>query len=139
MAVNSILIDSNGYSAFKRRAADALDIVQNCDRIGVSVVVLGELLHGFQLASRERQNRSDLEEFLRSPLVEIVPVGESVAERYATLKTQLRRLGKPIPINDLWIAATAVELGFAVFTLDAHFRHVPGLKVVMKMTDLGAI
>jgi tRNA(fMet)-specific endonuclease VapC len=69
VAVISILIDSNAYSAFKRRNGDALSIIQNADRIGLSVIVLGELLHGFQLGRHEQRNREELLEFLKSPCV----------------------------------------------------------------------
>jgi predicted nucleic acid-binding protein len=136
VAVISILINSNAYSAFKRRNGDALSIIQTADRIGLSVIVLGELLHGFQLGRHEQRNRDELLEFLKSPCVEVVPIDRPVAERYARLRTQLRAIGKPIPTNDVWFAATALELGFAVYTLDAHFQVVSGLRVVAKLADL---
>ena len=134
MAVKPVLIDSNAYTAFKRSDPDAVAIVQN-SVIRVSVIVLGELLHGFQLGSREQRNRDELSEFLASPWVSLVPVDQAVAERYAALKTQLRTLGKPIPMNDLWIAATAMAHGFDVYSLDAHMKVVPGLTVGTKLAD----
>jgi tRNA(fMet)-specific endonuclease VapC len=102
----------------------------------MSVIVFGELLHGFQFGAREQWNRGKLAEFIQSPGVELVPIGQSVAQRYGTLKTQRRRLGRPIPTNDIWIAATAIERDYAVHSYDAHFRAVPGLRVVTTPSDL---
>ncbi len=54
-------------------------------------------------------------------------VSAPVSHRYAEVHRALRRAGRPIPTNDLWIAAIAVEHGLVLYTRDAHFAHVPGL------------
>lgn len=122
-----ILLDTNAYVAFKRGDPAALEVVRMADRIGVSAVVLGELLAGFVGGSQEERNRLELAELLRSPRVDFMPVGRETGDYYAVSFQSLRRRGKPIPTNDLWIAATALERGYAVFTYDEHFRHVEGL------------
>jgi tRNA(fMet)-specific endonuclease VapC len=67
--------------------------------------------------------------FLESPRVMVLAVSEATADFYARVYRALKRKGKPIPVNDLWIAATALQHGFAVYTYDQHFREVEGLIV----------
>lgn len=60
---------------------------------------------------------------------EVIDISVSVSERYGDLKQQLRAVGKPIPDNDLWIAATAIEHHLVLVTRDKHFELIPGLTV----------
>lgn len=83
----------------------------------------------FELGSRRERNRAELEEFLRSPRVGIAPLVEATAERYARILAYLLRSGRPIPTNDLWIAASAMEHGVVLLTADAHFLQVPQIVV----------
>jgi predicted nucleic acid-binding protein len=131
-----ILIDTNAYAAVHRGDAEAEKIVARSPRIGISAVALGEILAGIRIGAREQHNRADLSQFLSSRRVELLLVDEPIAERYAEIMAQLRAAGRPIPTNDVWIAATAMEHGFAVHSYDAHFRAVPGLNVVTKLADL---
>lgn len=122
-----ILLDTNAYAAFKRGEPGALDIVQTADTLGLSTVVLGELLGGFALGARAERNRRELTAFLESPRVKVLAVSETTAEFYASVFAALRRKGQPIPTNDLWVAATALEHGLGLFTYDRHFQTVDGL------------
>ena len=122
-----ILFDTNAYAAFKRGDPGAAEVVRLADRIGMNTVVLGELLAGFSGGSHEERNRRELAEFLRSPRVEMLPLGSGTAEHYARAFQALRRKGRPIPTNDLWIAASALEHGYAVYTHDEHFQVIEGL------------
>jgi tRNA(fMet)-specific endonuclease VapC len=134
--VTPILIDTNAYAAVHRGDANAEAIVLRSPRIGVSIVVLGEILAGIRAGTRQRQNRDELSRFLASRRVELLLLDEPIAERYANIMAQLRAAGKPIPTNDIWIAASALEHGFAVYSYDRHFQVVPGLQVVTKPADL---
>jgi predicted nucleic acid-binding protein len=127
VAVMRIHIDTNIYSAALRGDRKVVDLLQSAASISISAIVIGELLTGFRLGSREKKNRSLLNRFLDSPRVEIVDITEEVAEHYAYLHLQLRRLGRPIPANDIWIAAAAMSQGTPLATLDAHFQYIPGL------------
>lgn len=133
--MKSILVDTNAYAAFKRGDVEALAIVRAADAIGISAVVLGELLSGFALGAREADNRRELSEFLASPRVSLLPVTEDTAGFYARVYQGLRRKGKPIPTNDLWIAATALQHGFAVFSYDRHFAEIDGLLTGQQLAD----
>lgn len=122
-----ILIDTNAYAAFKRNDPIALEVVRSSEHIGLNMVVLGELYSGFKGGSREARNRKELAQFLDSPRVETILIDEETAEFYAKIFWDLMKKGKPIPGNDLWVAASAMRHGLALFTYDNHFRSIDGL------------
>lgn len=82
------------------------------------------------------RNRRELSLFLASPRVSSVPLTLATAEFYAAMYGGLRRKGRPIPTNDLWIAAGAFEHGVPLLTRDDHFHHVDGLLVASGADDL---
>ncbi len=124
-----VLIDTITYTAFKRNRADIVEAFRNLDFIGIDVTVLGELLSGFAAGRIARRNRKELEQFINNPRVKILNHNINTAEFYAQLYKNLRAKGKPIPTNDMWIAATALQHGLAVFSLDSHFKEISGLAV----------
>ena len=95
-----------------------------------SSIVAGELLHGFRCGTRFERNLDDLRAFLDSPYVQFVPVGWTTADRFGRIAAALRRRGTPIPTNDVWIAAHAMETGADLVSFDAHFEQVDGLALV---------
>ena len=135
MAIREILIDTNAYAAFKRNAPDAVEIVRRVPLIVVNSIVLGELLSGFAVGSREAINKHELNLFLSSPRVKQVSIDNSTAEHYATVYRELRKKGHPIPTNDLWIAASAFQHNLAVFTYDNHFQAIDGLIAGNQLSD----
>lgn len=122
-----ILLDTNEYGAFKRNDPVAIGIIRSVEYIGLSVVVLGELLGGFKGGSREEKNIEELNEFMDSPRVHLLQIDEETAECYAMLYWDLKEKGTPIPSNDMWIAAAALRHGLSLFTLDEHFNNINGL------------
>jgi len=133
--LNAILLDTNAYVAFKRGHPEALKILQRAPRIAVNSVVLGELLSGFAVGTRTEANRRELEEFLSSPRVDVLAITQRTSEHYAAIFLALKTAGTPIPTNDLWIAASALEHGLNLFSYDAHFHAVQGLRVGMSLSD----
>jgi predicted nucleic acid-binding protein len=99
------------------------------------VTVLGELLAGFAAGSRQQENRSDLTRFLESPRVRSVTFGTTTADFYGLVYAALRKQGHPIPTNDMWIAASCLEHGVALVTLDDHFQYVGGLRVGSRLEN----
>ena len=138
MEVNPILIDTNAYVAFKRGQTRAIEIFQHAPAIAVSTVVLGELLSGFAMGTREKANRKELAEFLASPRVTVLPIDHATAEHYAIVYAGLRKVGTPIPTNDIWIAASALSHRLDLFSHDEHFRTVEGLRVGASLAELQA-
>jgi predicted nucleic acid-binding protein len=126
-----ILLDTSGYAAFRRGRDEVCSLIQRADEICLTPVVLGELLAGFFLGAHRQRNQRDLAIFLASERVAILRVDEDTAERYAVILTGLRNAGTPIPTNDIWIAASAMQHGLRVVTTDAHFQRVPQV-----LTDL---
>jgi predicted nucleic acid-binding protein len=121
------LIDTNCYVAFKREQQSVVDLLRQVEYIGMCTVVLGELLAGFRCGSREAENRREMYQFMDSPRVEVLNVDEETADFYAGVFRALKEKGRPIPTNDLWIAAVTLRHGLALATLDEHFRHIDGL------------
>lgn len=122
--MSRLTLDTSAYSAFKRNHADVVRHLRRAHEILVPTIVLGELLGGFEAGGRARRNRDELRLFLESPRVRLVSITAETAERYAVIYASLRVSGNPIPTNDLWIAASTMEHGTELVTLDRDFRHV---------------
>ena len=131
-----VLIDTNAFSAIKRGNADIIEIIQYADMIGMSPVVIGELLFGYDNGSHAKQNRQELQKFLESPRVKVFPILSETAHYFSQITLSLKRKGKPIPTNDVWIAAQAMEHGFVVCTFDKHFQKIDGLIVASSVSEL---
>jgi predicted nucleic acid-binding protein len=122
-----IIVDTNLYAGFKRSDTAALHLLRRADVVCINTVILGELLAGFRCGSREEQNRLELDQFLDSPRVNVLPLDEDTAEFYAQVFQELKQKGRSIPSNDLWLAASALQHGLALATFDDHFSHISGL------------
>lgn len=127
--MRKILLDTNAYTAFKIGNPEIVTILQHADIIGMSVVVLAELNSGFLAGSKYEKNVGELNAFLKSPRLRIFPVDESTVAFYAKIYATLRKKGTPIPTNDLWIAATALQQGCKLCSFDKHFLAIENLIV----------
>ncbi len=125
-----LLIDTNIYSHAFRGDGEVIEILRKVDEIGFSVISIGELLSGFRGGKREKENLAELEEFLDSPRVVVYPVDDETAQFYASVLEGLRKTGKPVPTNDIWISATAFQRGLKLYTKDIHFKYISGLTLV---------
>lgn len=119
-----VMFDTSAYSAFMRGHPEIKQAVQEADAIYLNPIVLGELEAGFLRGSRIRKNKRELDAFMASPRVGILPIDEATSVRYAVILDSLWRAGTPIPTNDMWIAATAMEYGLQVLTTDDHYLKV---------------
>ena len=124
-----VLVDTSAYSAFMRGHPELKLALQRAEEICLSPIVLGELQSGFRRGRHQARNEKELEEFLDAPRVELIPILDSTAVRYAEILSYLRRAGTPLPTNDVWIAASAMEHGLRVVTPDKHFQEVPQILV----------
>jgi tRNA(fMet)-specific endonuclease VapC len=131
-----LVLDTSAYSHFRAGHPRVLDLVAAAEVVLLPVIVIGELEAGFALGRRERENLVLLAEFLREPFVSVLPVTPSVARHYARLFAGLRRAGTPIPINDVWIAATTLDCGGHLLTFDGDFNNLPSLdRTVVPVPD----
>jgi tRNA(fMet)-specific endonuclease VapC len=130
MGMRQMLIDTNIYSYALKGDGDVFEVLRKTDEIGFSVISIGELLSGFKGGGREQKNREELEMFLDSSRVVVYSVNEDTSEFYAEIFNNLSRIGRPIPTNDIWIAAVAFQNGLKLFTKDTHFKAIAGLSLV---------
>jgi len=128
-----IILDTNFYAAFKKNDATAVSLLRRADYVGVNTVILGELLAGFRCGSREDLNRQELDDFIDSPRVDVLPIDDETAEFYAQVFHELKQKGRPIPSNDLWLAASALQHGLALATFDDHFSNISGLLLTQRV------
>jgi len=124
------MVDTCMYSDAMRGDTQACDMLRSAESILLCPIVLGELHAGFLRGKHCDQNEATLLEFMRSPRVKAVVLSPDTSIFFARILTDMRRLGRPIPSNDLWIAASAMENGAAVATYDKHFQSVPGLLTI---------
>jgi tRNA(fMet)-specific endonuclease VapC len=129
--MSRLTLDTSAYSAFKRNHLYVVQRLRRAREILIPTIVLGELLAGFDAGGRSRRNRDELRLFLGSPRVRLASITGDTAERYALIYASLRAAGNPIPTNDLWIAASTMEHGTELVTLDGDFRHVAQILVTV--------
>ena len=127
--MKKILLDTNAYTRLLAGAEEVLDVVAAAEIVYMSVFVLGELYAGFIGGSKEEENRETLRRFLLKPAVKILNATSETSEVFGLLKSNLRKAGAPIPINDVWIASHGVETGSTVISFDKHFTKIAGLRL----------
>ncbi len=121
-----MILDTNALSAWADGDADVEASALLANQPVVPVVVLGEYLFGI----RQSRYRTHYEDWLRRtlPLVQIAISDSATAESYATIRLELKRSGRPIPANDLWIAALARQHALPVLSRDTHFDAIRDLE-----------
>ena len=120
------MFDTNALSAFVDGDPVVGDILRQQARAAIPVIVLGEFRYGI-MGSR---HRSSYEQWLENhlPDFDVLSVTADTTVAYASLRVELRKAGRPIPANDAWIAALAMEHGLPVLSRDTHFDVIPGLQ-----------
>ncbi len=125
------LVDTNAYSEMLRGHRGVADYLRRSEAVFVSAIVVGELLFGFRRGSRFETNASILERFLAKSFVHFLPVGRTTADRFSRIAAELKNNGTPIPTNDIWIGAHAMETGADLLSFDRHFECISGLAWVV--------
>lgn len=121
-----MILDTNALSAFIDGNAGIGSILRHRRRAAIPVIVLGEFRYGI-LGSKHRKRYERWLE-LHVNKFEILAVTTGTTGPYAVLRAALKQLGRPIPANDAWIAALALEHALPVLSRDAHFDHVAGVE-----------
>jgi tRNA(fMet)-specific endonuclease VapC len=122
--LSSYCLDTSAYSNFRRGNEELAALLDRAELVGVPTIALGELRTGFLLGHRSERNETELATFLENPAVSILQVDAEVSRLYAEIVVDLRKVGTPVPTNDIWIAAVAARSGTAVLTCDAHFERI---------------
>ena len=127
-ASGRLAVDTNAVIAYREGIEAVCAFVDGADHLVVPAAVLGELLFGALNSAHRQKNEKAVKAFLSQSV--LAPVDESIATRYAHIRYDLKKIGRPIPENDLWIAATCLELETGLLTSDRHFDCVEGLEVL---------
>jgi tRNA(fMet)-specific endonuclease VapC len=122
------LLDTNiAIYVIKRRPIEVRGVFnENAGRMAISAITLSELLHGAEKSAKVAQNLAAVEEF--ASLLEVLPYSAKAAQHYGAIRTALEKVGTPIGVNDLHIAAHARSEGLTLITNNlGEFERVPGL------------
>ena len=127
--MSGYLLDTNIVVAIFRLEEMALAGLENTapGSLFVPIIVLGELRFGALKSVKAEENLRRIEGFAAES--NLLVCDEEAARHYGEIKDDLRRKGRPVPENDVWIAATALRRGLALVTRDSHFEHVAGLRI----------
>jgi predicted nucleic acid-binding protein len=122
----AVILDTNGLLAMADGDKNLEPLLQRATEIAIPVIVLGEYRYGI----RQSRNRTRYERWLEEAIAScrVLVVDEGTAGQYAEVRDELKRSGRPIPGNDLWIAALARQHALPLLSRDRHFDFVPGLK-----------
>jgi len=126
--MNPILLDTNAYTGLINGDTGIFERIAQADIVYMSVIILGELYTGFYGGSKPEWNISVLKDFLNKETIKIIDVTHETAKIFGRIKNELRQKAKMIPINDIWIAAQAIETNSILLTHDKHFANIPILK-----------
>jgi len=119
-----LLLDTSAYSALLRGHEEIQKQIRRAEEIYINPIVLGELRAGFDKGRQGRKNEGYLQRFISSSRVTILSIDAETSERYAFILNALWEAGTPVPTNDVWIAASAMQHGLAVLTTDSHFLKI---------------
>ncbi len=127
VSASKLLLDTSAYTHLRGGDERVADAIAAARTVALSVITLGELEAGALIGKRTAENRAALADFLSAPFVSVLPATTDVSRVYGRLFAALRKAGKPIGTNDLWIAATAIEAGAHLVTFDQDFARIAGL------------
>ena len=126
------VLDTDIYSDYAEGLPQTVDfIATHGEHIYLPSVVLGELNFGFMKGSRKQFNERNLQQFINRLKVEIIEVDADVARKYAIIYLSLQTRGAKIPLNDVWIAASCMEVGGTLLTRDKHFEVVEQIETII--------
>ena len=125
MIGNKLLLDTNIVIELFRGNQIVVAILDKQEKIYLPTAALGELYLGAYRSANVSKKLQEIKSFLESCTV--LYTDATTAERYAIIKTALLNKGKPIPENDIWIAATTLQYEIPLYTFDGHFEEVEGI------------
>jgi tRNA(fMet)-specific endonuclease VapC len=128
LALN-LLIDTCSYSHAQDGETFESDALRSADIIYISPIVIGEIYYANSNGSRTLENNLTLDNFLSNPRVVVLTITVATAKIYGEIKHRLKIKGRPIPINDIWIAASAIEHDISLLTRDSDFNNIEQLKI----------
>ena len=122
------LLDTNAVIALWSNDASLQSLLSTADLVSVPCIALGELYFGASKSVRTQANLAKIDEFAERTA--ILRCDAATAKHYGQVRELLRERGRPIPDNDVWVAALAQQYGLVLVSRDEHFSEVAGLDVV---------
>lgn len=122
-----LALDTNRYSDLFKNVPETIELVESAEAIFMAFVVVAELRAGFAYGRRQLENEGILRRFLSREGVHVLFADDQTTHHYAAIYRQLRRLGTPIPTNDMWLAALALQHNLVLHDRDMHFDRLPQL------------
>jgi len=129
MMAGRFLLDTNIVIALNKGDLQVSQNIQSSEFVALSITIAGELLYGARKSERRDQNLNQLESLFQS--ITVLNCDLETARQYALIKDALRRKGRPIPENDIWIAALASQHNLIVATRDSDFSAIPNLEIAL--------
>ena len=123
-----MILDANALSAWAEGSAAIRPLLSSAEKLVVPSVVLGEFDFGIRQSRHYRRYLEWLEKSLRN--AEVAVVDQETAGLYGEIRLALKKSGTPIPVNDAWIAASAMQFNLPILSRDAHFDSVTGVERV---------
>jgi len=123
-----LILDTNALSAVADGEVSAVAHIAKAERVAVPVVVLGEYRFGIAQSRHRATYESWLQEWIA--VVIVLNIDEETTHSYSAIGLELKKKGKPIPANDLWIAALCRQHSLPLLSRDLHFDVIPGLRRV---------
>ena len=127
-----LVLDTHVFTDYAEGLPETVDIIAtHGEHIYLPSVVLGELNFGFMKGNRQRFNERKLQQVISRLSIEIIDVDTDVARKYAIIYLSLQKRGAKIPINDVWIASSCMEVGGTLLTRDKHFEAVEQIETIV--------
>ncbi len=124
----SVALDTNIVIDLLNSRSGVVALLNQYRTIYLPATVCGELLFGAKNSAKSLENEAKCLSFIKS--CRVLNVNELVAEQYANTRKRLKTKGRPIPENDIWIAATCIVHNIALATFDSDFQHVEDLNLL---------
>lgn len=128
MTGNKLLLDTNIVIELFKGDMQILAVLENQENVYIPVAALGELYLGAYRSANVQKKMLEIRNFLPNCIV--LKADNTTAETYGIIKTALLNKGKPIPENDIWIGATALQYDLPLYTNDGHFKEIEGIQLV---------
>lgn len=125
MTGNKFLLDTNIISAWLNGESAIADKIDKAKEIHIPIIALGELYYGAMYSAQVQKNLKNIKSITNH--YNVLQIDEDTTIAYGDIKVALRKKGKPIPENDIWIAAIAKRFKLTVISRDKHFKEIEGI------------
>lgn len=128
-----LIFDTNAYVEVAKGNAAALQKLRRAAKVHLTFISVAELRAGFACGTKTQQNEKNLQRFLSAARVNVLYADSETSLFYARIYATLRQNGTPVPTNDLWIAALALQHGLPVYSFDHHFSKIEAIDLIQSL------